>query len=73
MLCLTATAGVKTRKEILKVLHMRDTKVVKLTPDKPNCRFAVEKVFDNEKQLKCFLEELKEKKEKFPRTIIYCR
>lgn len=73
MLCLTATAGVKTRKEILKVLHMRDTKVVKLTPDKPNCRFAVEKVFDNEKQLKCFLEELKEKKEKFPQTIIYCR
>lgn len=52
MLCLTATAGVKTRKEILKVLHMRDTTVVKLTPDKPNCRFAVEKVFDNEKQLK---------------------
>ena len=60
MLYLTATAGVTTRKETLKVLHMRDRKVVKLTPDKPNCMFAVEKVFDNKKQLECFLEELKE-------------
>lgn len=41
VLCLTATAGIKTRREIMKSLHMRNVKVVKLSPDKPNCKFIV--------------------------------
>ena len=74
VLCLTATAGTKTRREILKALHMRNVKVVKLSPDKPNCKFIVEKASgDMEQQFKCLVEELVEKREAFPSTIVYCQ
>ena len=74
VLCLTATAGIKTRREIMKSLHMRNVKVVKLSPDKPNCKFIVAKaVGDIEEQFKSMVEELREKQQSFPKTIVYCR
>ena len=73
-LCLTATAGKETRTEIMKALHMRDTKLIKISPDKPNCKFVVKKCpGEVEDELMWVLTELKENKSSFSRTIIYCR
>ena len=74
LLCLTATAGKETRTQIMKALHMRDTKLIKISPDKPNCKFVVKKCpGEVEDELRWVLMELKENKSSFPRTIIYCR
>ena len=58
----------------MKALHMRDTKLIKILPDKPNCKFVVIKCpGEVEGELKWVLTELKENKSSFSRTIIYCR
>ena len=74
LLCLTATAGKETRTQIMKALHMRDTKLIKISPDKPNCKFVVKKCpGEVEDELMWVLTELKENKSLFSRTIIFCR
>ena len=64
LLCLlTATAGKETRTQIMKALHMRDTKLIKISPDKPNCKFIVKKCpGEVEDELMWVLTELKENK-----------
>jgi len=58
----------------MKALHMRDTKLIKISPDKPNCKFVVKKCpGEVEDELMWVLTELKENKSSFSRTIIYCR
>ena len=70
LLCLTATAGTKTRREILKTLSMRNVKVVKFSPDKPNCKFFVEKASgDIEQQFNCLVDELMAKKTIFQKQL----
>ena len=74
LLCLTATAGKETRTQIMKALHMRDTKLIKISQDKPNCKFVVKKCpGEVEDELMRVLTELKENKSSFSRTIIFCR
>ena len=58
----------------MKTLHMRDVKLIKILPDKPNCKFMVRKCSGEiEDEFKWVLNELKEKKREFPKTLIYCR
>ena len=58
----------------MKALHMRDTKLIKISQDKPNCKFVVKKCpGEVEDELMWVLTELKENKSSFSRTIIYCR
>ena len=58
----------------MKALHMRDSKLIKISPDKPNCKFVVKKCpCEVEDELMWVLAELKENKSSFSRTIIYCR
>ena len=53
---------------------MRDSKLIKISPDKPNCKFVVKKCpGEVEDELMWVLAELKENKSSFSRTIIYCR
>ena len=40
-LCLTATSGKETRRQIVKTPHKRDVKLVKISTDKPNSKFVV--------------------------------
>lgn len=52
---------------------MQNVKVIKLSPDNPNCKFIVQKaVGDIAQQFTCLAMDLKEKKAVFPRTIVYC-
>jgi len=72
LLCLTATAGKETRTQIMEALHMRHTKLVKISPDKPNYKFVVRKCpGEVEDELMWVLMEFKEIKSSFSRTIIY--
>ena len=41
---LTATASVSVRKEILKVAHMRNVEIIKLSLEKQNIKYMVENV-----------------------------
>ena len=51
---------------------MRDTKLIKIAPDKPNCKFVVKKCpGEVEDQSMWVLTELKENKSSFSRTITY--
>ena len=53
---------------------MRNVKIVKLSPEKANIKYTVEKVGkDLEDVFAELVEELKEKKKATPRTIIYCK
>ena len=70
---MTATAGAKTRKKVANVLQMQNVKVIKLSPDNPNCKFIVQKaVGDIAQQFTCLAMDLKEKTTVFPRTVVYC-
>ena len=58
----------------MKALHMRDTKLIKNSPDKPTSSFVVKKCpGEVEDELIWVLTELKENKSSFSRTIFYCR
>ena len=60
--------------QIMKALHMRDTKLIKNSPDKPTSSFVVKKCpGEVEDELIWVLTELKENKSSFSRTIFYCR
>jgi len=42
-LCMTATASLKVRSKIIKLLNMRNPKVIRQSPDKKNISYHVEK------------------------------
>ena len=74
VLCLTATAGKKTARGLLKALYMRDVMLVKVTPDKSNSKFNVRKTSgDIEVDFQWVLDELKGKMSECSRIIIYCK
>ena len=74
LFCITATAGKATIRQIMKTLHMHVAKLIKILPDKPNCKCMVTKCSGEiEDELNWVLNALKEKKREFPKTLIYCR
>ena len=76
LLCLTATAAKKTRKQIIKTLYMKNVLFISKPPDKNNIKMSVQKLSQDEELEMTFSwlsEELKTKKNKTRKTIIYCR
>ena len=71
-LCLTATASSKVRKQIIKLLNLSNTKLVRQSPDKKNIFYTVKKATDVEQTLHWMLL-LDGPILDIPKTIIYCR
>jgi hypothetical protein len=75
VLCLTATASSKMRKQVMKSLYMSNPLVISKSPDKSDIKLIVCKVKLNEDLSTTFawlLNESKEHKDRTTRTIIYC-
>ena len=76
LLCLTATAARKTRKQIIKTLYMKNVLFISKPPDKNNMKMSVQKLSQEEELEITFswlIEELKTEKNNVRKTIIYCR
>ena len=73
-LCLTATASAKTRKKIIQMLHMVNTKVIYLSPDKENIKYIVQKADKAGLHVtfSWIIEDLKKHLQACPKTIIFC-
>ena len=76
MLALTATATTSTRQTITEILLMDNPHVIYENPSKANIAYSVH-YMDKERSVEDYFrwlaDELKEKKEKTSRTIIYCQ
>ena len=73
---LTATATPKTKAKMFELLKLREPKEIVESPDKPNVRYAIQKLRNSLPVLenfRCLLDELKEKGIDSKRTIIYCQ
>lgn len=71
---LTATASVSVRKKILKVAYMRNVEIIKLSPEKQNIEYLVEKVGKEvEEVFNKVLTQLKEKRNSTTKTEVYYR
>jgi len=74
MLCLTATAGSKLRKRISRLSLLKNPKVFQNSPEKKKVKVVVMKASKAiEDTLSWLVKELKKKKEKTDKSIIYCR
>ena len=74
MMALTATASSVTRKEIVKILGMKKPHIIVRCPNKQNIVFSVEKKYDDiDIVFKPLVEELKLKRTKMDKVIIFCR
>jgi len=74
MLCLTATASRAMRKNIIKLLNMKNVKIVRLPPNKDNIKMSFQKApKELEETLSWVIGDLKEKGNEMLKTIIYCR
>lgn len=64
ILCLTATAGTKIRKKIIKMLNMTAVKTVRMSPDKENVKYVIERAKpDLEVTFGWLINAIREKKE----------
>ena len=75
ILCLTATANAMTRKKIINMLHMKNTQLVSLSPDKENIKYIVEmanKYGDLDKTFSWLIKDLKENGVNTQKTIVFC-
>ena len=73
---LTATATPKTKAKIFELLELREPKEIVESPNKPNVRYAIQKLRNSLPVLenfRCLIDELKEKGIDSKRTIIYCQ
>lgn len=74
MLCLTATASKKVRKQIIKMLNMVNVKTVHLSPDKENVKHVVEKAnVDLEETFGWLIKDILKHKQETKKTIVFCR
>ncbi|KXJ27531.1 ATP-dependent DNA helicase Q-like 1 [Exaiptasia diaphana] len=74
ILCLTATAGAKMRRKIIKSLMMKKVNIIHISPEKENINIAIKSVKkqDLEETLSWLVEELKQLKNTTLKTIVYC-
>ncbi|XP_078321868.1 bifunctional 3'-5' exonuclease/ATP-dependent helicase WRN-like [Crassostrea virginica] len=75
MLALSATCTQKMLKKILKVLNMTECpNFVSVSPNKQNIKYVFKKIEHNiESSMLWLVEGLLKYKEKFPRTLVYCK
>lgn len=70
---MTATASLKIRSKIIKLLNMRNPKVIRQSPDKKNISYHVEKAKELDETFKWILDLFSSCIAEIPKTIIYCR
>lgn len=74
MMAVTATASPTTRKEVIRMLGMQKPFMIVRCPDKANIFYSVEEKNGGiEEGFASLVEELREKRMKFEKTIIFCR
>ena len=74
ILCLTATAGTKIRKKIIKMLNMTAVKTVRMSPDKENVKYVIERAKpDLEVTFGWLINAIHEKKEHSEKTVVFCQ
>ena len=74
IMALTATASSSTQKEVIKMLGMRKPHMIVRCPNKPNIIFTVEKKVDDiDVVFKLLVDEVKLKRTKMDKIIIFCR
>ena len=74
IMALTATATTKSRRDICKILSMRNVSIVAVSPNKPNVKYTViQKPGPLEEVFAPLVEKLKLKRTNTERTIIFCR
>ncbi|XP_078001110.1 uncharacterized protein LOC144453657 [Glandiceps talaboti] len=73
VLALTATASKSLQSQIKESLIIHDCKVINVCPNKENIRYSVLKIpCDIPSTLFWMVDKLRDEKEAFPRTIVYC-
>eukprot|EP00111_Clytia_hemisphaerica_P014279 TCONS_00042057-protein len=76
-MCLTATANKKTTRKIVQLLHLRNHKITRLSPEKPNVKISVKKLKQGTDfqeiidHMRPMVEDLNQKGS-CQKTIIYC-
>lgn len=70
---MTATASLKIRSKIIKLLNMRNPKVIRQSPDKKNISYHVEKAKELDETFEWILDLFSSCIAEIPKTIIYCR
>ena len=72
-MALTATATVKSRDKIVKILGMCNPVVISQSPDKSNLIYRVQARTSVEKVFAPLVEKLRKERTNMPRVIIFCR
>ena len=72
-LCMTATASLKIRSKIMKLLNMSNAKLIRHSPDKKNICYHVQKAADLDETFQWMVNLVSSPVTKIPKTIIYCR
>jgi len=74
IMALTATATKKSRRDICKVLSMRNVSVIAVSPNKSNIKYSViQKPASLEEVFAPLVERVKQKRTNMDRTIVFCR
>ena len=72
-LCMTATASLKIGSKIIKLLNVRNPKLIRQSPDKQNISSHVEKAKELDETFKWILDLFSSSVAEIAKTIIYCR
>lgn len=72
-LCMTATASLKIGSKIIKLLNMRNAKLIRQSPDKQNISSHVKKAKELDETFKWILDLFSSSVAEIAKTIIYCR
>ena len=74
ILCLTATASTKLRKKIIKMLNMSDVKTVRMTPDKENVKYVIQRAKSELQETFLWLiKDIIKNKEHTEKTVLFCQ
>ena len=74
VLCLTATATKATVTKIINTCRLKNCKVIKKNPDRPEIKYMAKEVNDDPSStFRWLIKELEERGIETPKTIIYCR
>ncbi len=73
VMALTATANAKLQKRIVRIIGMKNPRLIYVNPCKPNIVYKVCRYISIEYNFEQLLTALLREKEHLPRVIIYCR